>query len=260
MHDTATRGEIARELAGRARVCKCAACVAQAQLMRPVAPRVGPPATSREYSKQAQRTRLLALREVIKAKSARLGRVEKQCLAERPRSPTPPPPRPPDPPLRSLGRPQVRSRHRLGVPLKPGASLAQKILYAKSMAAAESGPRQNLEQAEKMFKQLGADGLVSAHDTASVKLAAATRRALGLPSPQPRTPTPPPTPPPPFMHTLAAVPHDAWHGQWVREPTRGRRINYGQVRKLRWDNRHLPQPVHKTATQLSVAARESNSG
>lgn len=217
-------------------------------------------ATSRDYTKQAKRTRLPALREVIKAKSARVEHVEKHRLADNPRSPSPPP-RPSDPPLRSFGRPQVRSRHRLGLPLKPGASLAQRILYAKSMAAPEMGRRQDREQAEKIFKQLCADDLVSAHGTATVNLAAATRRALGLPSPEPPVPTPPPTPPTPFMHTLAAVPRADWHGRWFRDHT-GERMNidFGKLHKTKVENRHLPQPVCRSRPKLELAAvsRESS--
>ncbi len=212
-------------------------------------------ATSRDYSKQAQRTRLPALREVIKAKSARVERVEKQWLADNPGSPSPPP-RLPDPPLRSFGRPQVRSRHRLGLPLKPDASLAQSLLYAKSMAT------HNREQAEEIFQRLCAQDLVSTHGTAAVNLAAATRRALGLPSPQPPTPTPPPTPPPPpFMDTLAAVPGEDWHGRWFRDDAGERKkIDNGQFHKMKLENRHLPQPVRRSMSKLNFAAvlRESS--
>jgi hypothetical protein len=243
LHDTATRGEIAVELAGRARVCKCSACLAQAQLIRPVPPRAGPPATSRDYIEQAQRVRLPALREVVKAKSARQERAEQQWLRDHPPSPTPPP-RGPEPPLQTCGRPAVRSRHRLGVPLKPGATLAQRLLYAKSMAAAEArahlGPPRDLKQAEQIFNQLRAESVVSDHEIAADKLAAAARRALGLPSPPPTPPPELPPPSPPFMDTLAAVPDEDWNGQWVAGPRSRKQIDYGRVRNVKWHKRHMP--------------------
>lgn len=135
------------------------------------------------------------------------------------------------------------------------------MLYAKSMAAPETGLRHNREQAEKIFKQLCADDLVSTHGTAAVNLAVATRRALGLPSPEPPVPTPPPTPPTPYMHTLAAVPAEDWHGRWFNAHT-GQRENFdhGLVHKMKWKNRHLPQTIFRGRPKLNLAAvsRESS--
>ena len=241
MHDTATRGEIAFNLAGRARVCKCGACLAQAAVLQPAPKHDGPPATSRDYTEQARRTRLPALRAAIKAKSARVAREEEQWLRDNPPSPTPPPSLPPAP-LRTLGRHHNRSRHRLGVPLPHNASVARKMLYAKSLAAdeprAHRGAERDLEMAEQIFDELEREHIVKTHDTAAVNLATIKRRGLGLPSP-PRTPSPPPGPVP-FMQTVAAVKTEDWSGQWDVTDRGRMHVDYGKIRKTQWAKRHMP--------------------
>ena len=222
----------AHDLAGRARVCKCHACLAQAQLLLPSRRCIAaPPATARDYSEQARRARLPALRRVIASKSARQAvREEREAeIAEveqiKARVPTPPSP----PPLASAGLPELRSRHRLGMPLRENAPPISKLLYAKSMASTD--PRLHIRQgvdhagAQQLFDQVaGEDWLLAEGDDREMsaarkrqisrKLEETNRRALGLPSPPPRTPTPEPPPKPAYMDTFAAMPHSKWSSVW----------------------------------------------